>query len=360
MKSTLWRKTTPYLAMVTVVGLSASATAQDSPPAETPPAEQAEKPEGAEEAPPAEAAPQAPAEKPPAVTNEADMTPEQRAAYDGHLRAGKSAYAKQDFDTAFNELNAAYSIFNKASILFNLALISEKGGALERARDYYARYLEAPGVTLENRRRASERLAAVQEILATSSSADEARAKSQVTDLLPALEAMGIESVPEEGSGDTTATAQTSDTGTDTTADTSSDSTSADAGDSMETKPVNVKYKWPVYAAFGASAASLIGGVVMVAMTNKRIDEGKQAALDGDLAEHAAAEEDASASATAAAGLFAGGAALAIVGSYFVVRNSQAAEAEAAAADGGDSKPKASLGMSLHKNFLGPILSVKF
>ena len=317
-----------------------------------------------EAAPTQPAAPeQPPAEAPPAATDEASLTAEQRAAYDQHLLDGKQAYAKQDFEGAFQALNKAYQIHNKPSILFNLALISEKSGALERAAEHYQKYLEAPGVTLQNRQRASERLAAVQQILATSESAEEAREKQQMTDLLPALEAMGIESaVTETGGTDTTqtTTAQTGDTGTTTTTSdtTTTTTTTPDATAGATAPPPEVEYKWPVYAAFGTATAALAGGVVMVALTNKAIDDGKAAGLAGDTAGLASKEEDASMYASTAAGLFIGGAALAVVGSYFVVRSSAKAEQEAAAAGGEDTS--ASLSFSLHKDFLGPIFSLKF
>lgn len=359
------RNTVAGLLVFTASVITAPAFAQDAPaeqpaeakPADAKPAEA--KPEG--EAKPADKAADAAGEaaaQATAAKTEAELTPDQRAKYDEHLKAGKKAYANQDFDTAFNQLNAAYGIVAKPSILFNLALISEKGGALERARDHYQKYMAAPGVSLENRKRAAERLAAVQEILATSNSADEARAKSQVTDLLPALEAMGIESMPEENTevaktggetnGQTDKTAQTDKTEPDNTLEAPA-----------KTTP-DVKYTWPVYAAFGTATAALAGGVVMVAMTNKRIEEGKTAGREGDDAGLAQAEEDASLYATSAAGLFAGGAVLAIVGSYFVVRNSKTAEADAAAADAEKNAPQASMSFSLDKNFLGPVFNLKF
>ena len=170
-----------------------------------------------------------------------------------------------------------------------------------------------------------------------------------MTDLLPALEAMGIQTLDEPIDSTTTTTTEATTTQTTTTTTTTAE----------VTPPVTpeVKYKWPVYAAFGTASVALAGGVVMVAMTTNRNDEGKAAALDGNTAEHAAAEDDASLYATTAVGLFAGGAVLAIVGSYFVVRNSMAAEAEANSTSG---DAKASLSLSLHKNFLGPVFSLKF
>jgi tetratricopeptide (TPR) repeat protein len=302
-----------------------------------------------------------------APPKESDLSDEDRAAYDRHLSAGKAAYAEQDFTTAAKQLQAAHDIHPKPSILFNLGLISEKAGNLEGATDYYQQFLEAPGVTLENRQRASSRLAAVQEILETSSSAEEAQKKQEMTDLLPALEAMGIQSMPEDTTAQTetgtetetggTETANTSTTDGGSSTDGGGGSTDVDASASASTP--EVKYNWPVYASFATATVALVGGVGMVAMTNNRIEEGKEAGQAGDDAGLAAAEEDASTYATAAAGLFAGGAVLAVVGSYFVIRNSQVAVEESAPTPS-QTAPSASLSFSVHKKFLGPILRVKF
>lgn len=341
-------------AILLAVALTAPAiaTAQDAPPKQPEGQATGEQPQGE----------QATEQKPtrePGEPDTADLSEEQRQAYEEHLRAGKAAYAKQDFDTAFKHLEAAYTIHGKPSILFNLALISEKGGALERSVEYYQKFLEAPGVTLENRQRASERLATIQEILRTSASAEEARQK-QVTDLLPALEAMGLEAAvttPTETTTTTQTTTTTGDTTTTQTTTTQTTTTQTEEPAVAATMTPDVDYKWPVYAAFGTATAALVGGVVFVALTNNAIEDGKAAALAGDTAGHADAEDRASMRATTAAGLFIGGAALAVVGSYFVVRSSMQAEEEAAAAQ---SKPTASLGLSLHKNFLGPVFNLKF
>ncbi len=337
------------------VTMPATGFAQEEPQGEPTTETPAEKPEQPAE--PAAGEAEEPADTPKGVTSESDLTAEQRVQYEAHLRAGKAAYANQNFDLAFNELKRAYGIYAKPSILFNIALIAEKGGALERSVEYYRKFLNAPGVTLENRQRASDRLAAVQQILETSSSAEEARQKQQVTDLLPALEAMGIDEAmaPAET---TNATANTTTTTTNNTQGTATTTTPTETDGEVEVavRP-DVDYRWPVYASFGTATAALVGGVVMVAMTNKRIDEGKAAGQAGDDAGLAAAEEDASMYATTATGLFIGGAVLSVVGAYFVVRNSQNAEEEMNAQSSPDG---VKVGVSLHKNFLGPILSFDF
>lgn len=286
-------------------------------------------------------------ETPQGVVKESDLSKEQREAYDTHLRAGKVAYASSDFETAFKELNAAHEIFPNAAILFNLALISEKGGALERAGELYTQYLAAPGVTLENRKRASDRLKAVQDILATTTEAERANTKQNVTDLLPALEAMGIDTVPRETTAKKTVVTPKKSAGP---------SNSGETKDEVVLTPSkpDVTYGWPVYAALGTATVALAGGVVMVAMTNKKIEDGRALGREGDNAGLEAAEDDASMYMSTAAGLFAGGAVFAIVGSYFAVRDSNEAAANAVA------EPSASLSFSLHRDFLGPIFTTSF
>lgn len=277
---------------------------------------------------------------PKAAASEQDLSPEQKAAYDTHLEAGKKAYASQDYDSAYRELSTAHAIFPNPAILFNLGLISERGGALEQASTHYENYIAAPGVSLEDRQRASERLKAVREILATTSAADRAKAQEEQSNLMPALEAMGIEEMPtgEQASNDGV--------------EVQPEETPPETVDAPE-EP----YTWPVYAAFGTATVAVAGGVAMLLMANGAIDDGKAAGQAGDDLALAAAEEDASTYATAATGLFAGGVVMAVVGTVYAVKNSMV-EAAPQAAVPADHSPQVTI--SIGKDFFGPILTTKF
>jgi len=282
-----------------------------------------------------------PEEGPKAAASESDLTPERKAEYERHLASGKAAYNSQDFDTAYRELSTAHSIFAKPAILFNLALISERGGALEQAKTHYETFLEAPGVTLEDRQRASVRLKAIKEILATSSDAERTKAQEEQANLIPALEAMGIDDIE--------------DIPADKKASETPDSTAESASTSDTSMEDNTPYTWPVIAAYTTAGLALAGGAGMIFLSMDAVDEGKAAGSEGDLDGLASAEEKASTYSTAATGLIAGGVVMAVVGTVYAVMN------------GGESDPvdtapsnDTNVSFSWTKEFTGPVFSTKF
>ena len=117
-----------------------------------------------------------------------EMAEAERERYENLLEEGKAAYSAKNFEKAFEKLKGAHDLHPKSSILFNLGLISEKQGKLERASKYYQKFVEAPDVSLEARQRASERMAAVNEIL--NASGEGGKTETQKTNLMPALEAI--------------------------------------------------------------------------------------------------------------------------------------------------------------------------
>lgn len=295
------------------------------------------------------------------------MTEAERQKYQQLLQSGKSEYASKNFEKAFEQLKAAHDIHPKPSILFNLALISEKQGKLKRASEYYGKFIEAPDVSLKARKRASERMAAVNDIL--SKSGDEGEAPAQTTDLMPALEAMntevdeGVSGSPESGGVEATETTAEDDSpgaeegGATTDQSTVPSGTGAGPGTQTSQRPPRVDYDWPVYASFGAGTAALTAGVVTLAMTNDRIDKAKAA---GESAEgqdqHAKYEDEASTYANMTIGLFTGGAVLVGLGSYFVIQQSSAVERQSQSDHGSTIDVSVSAG----EEYTGAQLSVDF
>lgn len=296
-----------------------------------------------------------------------EMTEAERQKYQQLLKSGKSEYASKNFEKAFEQLKAAHDIHPKPSILFNLALISEKQGKLERASEYYGKFIEAPDVSLKARKRASERMAAVNDIL--SKSGDEGEAPAQTTDLMPALEAMntevdeGVTGSPDSGEeqaeettgGEESAEGEEGTAGADQS--TVPSGTGAGPGTQTAEEPPQVDYDWPVYASFGAGTAALTAGVVTLAMTNDRIDKAKAAGRSvEDRDQHVKYEDEASTYASVTAGLFAGGTVLVGLGSFFVIQQSSAVERQPRADEG--SKPDVSV--SVGEEYTGAQLSIDF
>ncbi|MFB6372661.1 MAG: hypothetical protein ABEN55_06025, partial [Bradymonadaceae bacterium] len=219
--------------------------------------------------------------------------------------------------------------------MFNLGLISEKVGKLKRARKYYKKFTEAPGVELKDRERASKRLKTINEILASSETEQQAKETAkQRTDLTNALEAMeaGLEETeeqpkdqPSKGEGEekkaeTEQTDGTEEGGGETkTAGPSDGTEETDTGEDQE-RP-EIAYKWPVYASFGTALAALSGGTVSLMLAQDRADKSRQA--DGNnQSKHRQYESQATTFATSATGLFVGGAVLTGVGAFFVIKQS--------------------------------------
>ena len=103
-----------------------------------------------------------PSSSPAPVVTKDSLTVEQQLRYKASVRKGKAAWASGNYEIASRALNEAYGILPEPTLLFTLALIAEKREALTDARDYYRAYLAAPGITAQNRQRASDRLVKVQ------------------------------------------------------------------------------------------------------------------------------------------------------------------------------------------------------
>lgn len=102
--------------------------------------------------------------------NEESAEPDSTA--ESHAAAASAAYDARDYDTAVREFEAAYSVDGDPSFLFNIGRVHEQAGNLAEAIDFYKRFVLEPGVELEHRSLAKERIVALQEILDTTEEGD--------------------------------------------------------------------------------------------------------------------------------------------------------------------------------------------
>ncbi len=93
--------------------------------------------------------------------------PDLESRADEHAAAASVAYEARDYEGAVREFEAAYAVDQDPSFLFNIGRVHEQAGNLAEAIDYYKRFVHEPGVELEHRTLAKERIVALQEILET-------------------------------------------------------------------------------------------------------------------------------------------------------------------------------------------------
>ena len=106
---------------------------------------------------------------------------------DTHAAAASEAYDARDYETAVREFEAAYAVDGDPSFLFNIGRVHEQAGDLGQAIEYYKRFVHEPGVELEHRSLANERIVALQEIIDTTED-EEAESSSPPPPLLPATQ----------------------------------------------------------------------------------------------------------------------------------------------------------------------------
>jgi uncharacterized membrane-anchored protein len=250
------------------------------------------------------------AQEPADQQRESQASKEKR--YEEHLSTGTKAYKNKDFGKALEELQAAYDIDPRASILFNMGIISEKNGDLEGASDYYRKFIGARDVGLAARKRASERLAVVNEIL---DQRNKSKSNSEMTNLMPALEAMNAD-LEGMGQGESAETQP---------ADGQQQANQNQAANKKTTaknsNPIgaqnDVDYGWEPYAAFTVGTGALVGGVVALTLFNNSVDEAKKTPEGTTM--HLQHERDASDYLTLSSGMFITGGAVIALGTYFIV-----------------------------------------
>ncbi len=76
------------------------------------------------------------------------------------------AFGEQRFDEAVDLFNQAYAVDPQPNYLFNIGRVFEEKGDLKSAVEYYQRFVSQPGVDIEARKAATERLQVLKEALA--------------------------------------------------------------------------------------------------------------------------------------------------------------------------------------------------
>jgi tetratricopeptide (TPR) repeat protein len=112
-------------------------------------------------APPGDAPPpETPAEGPDTGATEAEK--DEAEALSGQAI---EKFQDKDFEGAVALFEKAYSIDPQPNFLFNIGRVYEEAGNFEKAVEYYAKFVKQPGVDLDSRTVALERLKALREIL---------------------------------------------------------------------------------------------------------------------------------------------------------------------------------------------------
>lgn len=83
------------------------------------------------------------------------------------------AYEDGRFEEAIRLFEAAYESTADPNLLFNIGRVYEQAGELERAIEYYERFVHAKGVSLDTRVIANERLVQLKKIVGGDASSDE-------------------------------------------------------------------------------------------------------------------------------------------------------------------------------------------
>jgi tetratricopeptide (TPR) repeat protein len=103
--------------------------------------------------------------------------------YRHHTRAGRSAYENENYARAAEHFRQAYQIRDNPNVLYNLGRAREQQGDFQAAIDAYESFIDKPGVSLEARRDALERIRTLRDIVEMKQSdGDESAAASDTPD----------------------------------------------------------------------------------------------------------------------------------------------------------------------------------
>lgn len=100
----------------------------------------------------------------PAEQAESSSSSDTQATYDALVGQAMKAYNRKAYDESIALLDKAYKINPTANLLYNKARIYEEQGKFADALTHYKTFVKAPGVELDDRKRAIERIKALQEI----------------------------------------------------------------------------------------------------------------------------------------------------------------------------------------------------
>ena len=88
------------------------------------------------------------------------------ASFSTLVKTGRKAYAAEDYATAADAFQRAYQRKQVPNLLYNIGRIYEKAGEFDKAIQYYEKFVNQPGIEIENRKDALDRMETLREVLA--------------------------------------------------------------------------------------------------------------------------------------------------------------------------------------------------
>ncbi len=133
----------------------------------------------------------------------AELDAATRSEFDKLLAKASAQFDDGDFDGAIASFEAAYEIRADASLLYNIGRVYEEKGDLEPAIDYYGQFARQPGISLELREQAVERVKVLKDIVdATKQDEPPAPAPAPLPEPEPEPEPQPTDTAPgEDGRG---------------------------------------------------------------------------------------------------------------------------------------------------------------
>jgi tetratricopeptide (TPR) repeat protein len=107
----------------------------------------------------------APAPETPDGTADTGVTEEQRTEAEDLSDRAIEAFSAEDYATAVELFEKAYEIDPQPNYLFNIGRVHEEAANLEQAVEYYSKFVKQPGVDLDARGHALERLKVLRAIV---------------------------------------------------------------------------------------------------------------------------------------------------------------------------------------------------
>lgn len=165
--------------------------------------------------------------------------------------AAVEKFEAKEYDAAVDLFEQAYAADPQPNYLFNIGRVYEEKGDLEKAVEFYQRFVGQSGVDLESRQAATERLKVLREAVA------QMKADEKADD-------EGTEETTDEGTDETT------DGGTDETTD--EGATDEDATDEQAAKRKKI-LRITGYSLLGAGGGALIVGAIFGGLASSSADE---------------------------------------------------------------------------------------
>ncbi|MEX1363860.1 MAG: tetratricopeptide repeat protein [Nannocystaceae bacterium] len=164
--------------------------------------------------------------------------------------AAVEKFEAKEYDAAVDLFEQAYAADPQPNYLFNIGRVYEEKGDLEKAVEFYQRFVGQSGVDLESRQAATERLKVLREAVA------QMKANEEATD-------EGTEETTDEG------TEETTDEGTEETTDEGATDDTTDEQAAKRKKILRITG----YSLLGAGGGALIVGAIFGGLASSSADE---------------------------------------------------------------------------------------